>query len=138
MNYVVKAKEAMEWESPPHENPAVRDHRYMSLMFERDITPTKSMAAGVVTLLPGKEQTKFSVHSSEEIYFVFEGKGEFLLDDEIHPVEKDTAVYVTPGTRHRARNTGDQTMRLFFANCPSVFGHVGGYKDFMSEWKRIR
>jgi mannose-6-phosphate isomerase-like protein (cupin superfamily) len=138
MSYVVKTKEAMEWESPPNDDPSVQDHRYMSLMFERDITPTKSMAAGVVTISAGQEQTKLSTHEGEEIYFVLEGTGEFVLNDEIYPIEKDTAVYVSPGTKHRARNTDDTVMRLLFVNCPSVFGPVGGYHEFMKQWKRVR
>ncbi len=138
MSVVVRADDAMQWESPPPEDSSVQSHRFMSLMFERDITPTKSMAAGVVTLPPGQEQTRLSIHEGEEIYYVLEGKGEIILDDEVHPVEEGTAVYITPGTRHRARNTGDEIMRLYFVNCPSVFGAVGAYKDFMKDWKQVR
>lgn len=139
MSVVVKADEAMQWESPPPDDSSVQDHRFMSLMFERDITPTKSMSAGVVTLPPGQEQTRLSIHEDgEEIYFVLEGKGEFILDDEVHQIEKHTAIYITPGTRHRARNTGDEVMKLYFVNCPSVFGAVGAYKDFMKNWTKVR
>src|SRR4051794_4093930 len=72
---VVKMSEAMMWEIPepePH-------HRFMGLMFERDITPTVNMAAGFVTLPPGQEQHKLSTHEGkEEIYLVFRGKGKFV------------------------------------------------------------
>lgn len=139
MSVIVKADESIQWESPPPEDSSVQDHRFMSLMFERDITPTKSMSAGIVTLPPGQEQTRLSIHpDGEEIYFVLEGKGEFILDDEAHPIEPHTAIYITPGTRHRARNTGDETMRLYFVNCPSVFGPVEGYKEFMKTWTQVR
>lgn len=134
MKDVVKTNEAMEWESP--EPPP--NHRFMSLLLERDITPTKNIAAGIVTLPPGQEQYKLSVHDGEEIYFVLEGKGKFVLDERIVEVEKDTAIYVKPGTKHRAINTGDCNMRLYFVNTPPVFGPVGGYKDFMKDWKRVR
>ena len=106
MSVVVKADQSIQWESPAPDDPSVHNHRFMSLMFERDITPTRSMAAGVVTLPPGQEQTRLSIHEGEEIYYVLQGKGEIVLDDEVYPIEKDTAVYITPGTRHRARNTG--------------------------------
>jgi mannose-6-phosphate isomerase-like protein (cupin superfamily) len=139
MSVVVKSDEALQWESPPNEDPSVQDHRFMSLLFERDITPTKSMSAGIVTLPPGQEQTRLSCHDDgEEIYFVLEGRGEFVLGDEVHPIEQGTAIYVTPGTRHRARNTGDAVMKLYFVNCPSVFGPIEGYKEFMKTWKKIR
>ncbi len=110
----------------------------MSLMFERDITPTVNIAAGIVTLPPGQEQQKLSVHEGEEIYFVLEGTGQFVLNDRVVDIEKDTAVYVAPGTKHRAINTGQDEMRLYFVDTPPVFGRVGGYKDFMKEWTKVR
>jgi len=129
---VVKASEALEWEAPaPHQ-------RRMSLMFERDITPTVNLAAGIVTLPPGQEQQKLSVHEGEEIYYILQGKGQFVLDDRIVEVQKDTAVYVAPGTKHRAINTGGGQMRLYFVNTPPVFGAVGGYMDFVKGWKQVR
>ena len=132
MKVVVKAGEAMEWHSPPPHD------RSMSLMFERDITPTINMAAGIVTLAPGEEQQKLSVHEGEEIYYVLQGKGRFVLDDQEYKIEQDTAIYVAPGTKHRARNTGDEKMRLYYVNTPPVFGPVGAYKEFMKDWHRVR
>ena len=129
---VVKIGKEMQWHSPaPHD-------RYMSLLFERDITPTKNMAAGVVTLPPGQAQQKLSVHEGEEIYMILQGKGKFVLNDEEYNVEMHTAVYIAPGTKHRAYNTGDEEMLMYFVNCPSCFGHVGGYNDFMKDWTKIR
>ena len=129
---VVKIGEEIQWHSPPPHD------RYMSLLLERDITPTKSMAAGVVTLPPGQAQHKLSVHEGEEVYLILQGKGRFVLDDKEYNVEKHTAVYVAPGTGHRAYNTGEEDMIMYFVNCPSCFGPVGGYHDFMKEWTRIR
>jgi mannose-6-phosphate isomerase-like protein (cupin superfamily) len=74
----------------------------------------------------------------EEVYFVVQGKGKFVLDDQVVDVEQGTAVYIEPGCRHRAINTGDDEMRLFWVNSPSVFGPVGAYKEFTKNWKRVR
>jgi mannose-6-phosphate isomerase-like protein (cupin superfamily) len=129
---VVRVGEEIQWHSPtPH-------NRYMSLLFERDITPTKSMAAGVVTLPPGEAQPKLSVHEVEEIYFILQGKGKFVLDEMEYEVERHTAIYVAPGTKHRAYNTSEEEMLMFFVNCPSCFGPVGGVYEFMKEWTRVR
>ena len=132
---VVKMSDAMCWEiQEPDPN-----HRFMGLMFERDITPTKTMAAGFVILPPKQEQAKLSAHQGEEeVYFVLKGKGKFVLDDEVVEVEQGTAVYIEPGCRHRAINSGDDEMRLFWVNAPSVFGPVGGYKEFAKNWKQVR
>ena len=134
MSDVMKANEALKWESPPSDK---TDHRYMSLLFERDITPTRNICAGIVTIDPGQEQTRLSIHEGEEIYFVLKGKGQFVLDDRVEAIEKDTAIYVKPGTRHRAINIGDSVMRLYFENSPPVFGEVGAYKEFMKDWKQV-
>ena len=37
-----------------------------------------------------------------EIYYVLEGRGYIELDGERHPIEAGTAVFIPPGTRHRA------------------------------------
>ena len=129
---VVKIGAETQWHSPPPHD------RYMSLLFERDITPTTSMAAGVVTLPPGQAQHKLSVHDGEEMYLILQGRVRFVLDDQEYDVEKHTAVYIAPGTRHRAYNTGDEDMLMYFVNCPSCFGPVGGYEQFMKEWTRVR
>ncbi len=87
---------------------------------------------------PGQAQHKLSVHEGEEIYMILQGKGRFVLNDEEYDVEKHTAVYIAPGTKHRAYNTGDEDMIMYFVNSPSCFGPVGGYNAFMKDWTRIR
>jgi mannose-6-phosphate isomerase-like protein (cupin superfamily) len=110
----------------------------MGLMFERDITPTANIAAGIVILPAGEEQTKLSVHEGEEIYYVVRGTGQFVLDERVVDVEQGTAVYIAPGVGHRAINTGDEEMELYWVNTPPVFGPVGAYRDLMKDWERIR
>ena len=131
---VVKGTEVMIWESPaPH-------RRRFGLMFERDITPTQNLTAGTVVIPPGQEQPKMSTHEAEEIYYVVRGKGKFLLDDRTYEVEAGTGVYVGRGVKHRAINTGDSDLELFYVNSPpeGVFGPVGGYLKIVTDWKRIQ
>jgi mannose-6-phosphate isomerase-like protein (cupin superfamily) len=132
MKDVVNTNECMLWKAPlPH-------RRCMGLMFERDITPTANIAAGIVILPPGEEQTKLSVHEGEEIYYVVRGTGQFVLDERVVDVEQGTAVYIAPGVGHRAINTGDEEIELYWVNTPPVFGPVGSYRDLMKDWERIR
>jgi mannose-6-phosphate isomerase-like protein (cupin superfamily) len=132
---VVRMDEAMTWEIPEPEP----NHRFMGILFERDVTPTSNLAAGFVILPPGQEQRKLSTHEgAEEVYFVVQGKGRFILDDETVDVEQGTAVYISPGCRHRAINTGDEELRLLWVNTPPVFGPQGAYKELVKDWKRVR
>jgi mannose-6-phosphate isomerase-like protein (cupin superfamily) len=126
---------AMRWEiSDPEPN-----HRFMGLMFERDITPTKNVAVGFVILPAKQEQKKLSVHErSEEVYIVVQGEGRFVIGEEEVAVKKGSAVYIAPGCPHRAINTGTEELHLVWVNTPPVFGAVEGYKEMVSPWKRVQ
>ena len=86
----------------------------------------------------GKKQIKLSVHEGEEIYFVHRGRARFYLDDETYDVDEGGAVYIAPGTRHRAENIGDEDLILYFVDSPSVFGEVRAYQEFTKNWNKIR
>jgi mannose-6-phosphate isomerase-like protein (cupin superfamily) len=130
---VKKLDEGIAWQAPPPTN------REMSVLFERDLTPTVNIAAGTVRIPAGQEQPKLSAHEgAEEIYFVVRGKGRFVLGDEEHDVEAGTAVYVGPGVQHRMMNTGDEEFEVFYVNTPPVFGRIGGYEDAVVGWERLR
>jgi len=134
-----KINDCMMWETPLPESAA--GFRRMGLMFA-DFTPTINVAVGCVILPPGKEQPKPSVHVGEEIYFVLRGKGQFQLGDELFDIEPGTAVYVGPEVGHRAINTGEEEMQLYYVlSSHPNFHHAerqGGYLDAMKDWKRIR
>ena len=133
MEEVKKDTDCILWEIP------APNRRFMGLMFERDITPTKNMAVGIVLLPPGSEQPKLSIHpDGEEVYFIVRGTGQFILDDKKFDIEPGTAIYVAPGVGHRAINSGGEEMEMFYANCPSVFGQNQGYLQFTKDWKRVR
>ena len=112
--------------------------REMGLLHERDITPTQNMSAGSVRILPGRKQTKLSVHECEEIYLVHRGKARFFLNDDQFDVEEGGSVYIAPGTRHRAENIGDDDLILYWVNSPPVFAEKGAYKDVVKNWKQLR
>ena len=134
MRDVVKTSEPIKaWEAP---EPYRRTFR---LLFERDITPTRNIAAGTVTFPPGREKPNQDTHDhAEEIYYVVRGRGKFELGDRVVELEPGTAIYVPPGVGHRAINTGDEELELYFVTSPSVFGPVGGYEDFVEGWKKLR
>lgn len=133
MKPVNNINECMLWEIPGEQR------RFMGILHERDMSPTKTLAAGIVILPPGIEQPKLSTHpDSEEVYFIVKGHGKFYLGDEVYDVEAGSAIFVAPGTKHRAANTGDEDMQLYYVNTPSTFGPVGGHLDFTKNWKRVR
>lgn len=132
---VVHRSEARAWEIPL-EPP---DNRVMGLLFERDITPTRNVAAGFVLIPAGSEQPKLSSHEGvEEIYYVLRGSGWFILGDQRFAVRPGTAVYVPPGVGHRAINGGADEMELLWFNTPSAFGRLAGYEDVVKGWRDVQ
>lgn len=133
MSNVVKTDAGIAWESPAPSS------RRMSVIFERDLTPTVNLAAGTVVIPEGQEQTKLSAHpGAEEIYLVLRGSGRMVLGDEIVDIETGHAIYVGPDVKHRIINSGKGELEVFFVNTPPVFGRVGGYEDTVAGWRRIR
>ena len=73
---IIKANEAAIWEAPTH------GKRRASLYFSREITPTKNLVAGYTVFPPYAEKDKADAHEkNEEIYYVLNGKGKFIIDD---------------------------------------------------------
>jgi len=133
MGPVNRIGEEMAWHIPDD-----GEDREMGILHERDITPTKGMAAGSVRMPVGKKQVKLSVHEGEEIYFVHRGRARFYLNDQTYDVDEGGAVYIAPGTRHRAENIGAEDLILYFVDSPSAFGEVGAYQEFTKNWNKIR
>ena len=138
MKEVSKISECMMWEAPVPESAS--GHRMMGLMFA-DFTSTIDVAVGCVILPPGKQQPKSSTHPGEEIYLVLRGTGQFMLGDQVFDIEPGTAVYVGPEVGHRAINTGEEEMQLYYVNTHPRFRYAEGtegYLEAMKDWKRIR
>lgn len=132
MRNISQLERALAWEAPEP------NRRTMGVMFERDITPTRNIAAGYVRIPPGGKQVRMSVHEGvEEIYFVVTGRARYFLGDETFELDTWSAVYVPPGTPHKAENSGDTDLILYFVNTPSAFGEPGGYRRFVTGWTQV-
>ena len=59
----------------------------------------KSIAAGVLSLEPGEEDTQ-SPHESDEIYYVIEGDGFLRVNKKVHRVSAGRVFFVAGGAAH--------------------------------------
>ena len=50
-------------------------------------------------------------HDGEEIFFILEGEGSVLIEDEKFKVSPMTAVFIPPGYLHGIENTGDKPLK---------------------------
>lgn len=57
-------------------------------------------------------QSKLHKLSSSEIYYILEGCGDLIIDDETFHLQKDDSVYVAPNSKQFIRNTGSSNLRF--------------------------
>jgi quercetin dioxygenase-like cupin family protein len=73
---------------------------------------------GVILLLPGQTLGKHYHCEVEETFYVLQGKGIFLVNDQEHPAVEGDAFRMEPADRHDIRNDNDQPLKLAFIKCP--------------------
>jgi mannose-6-phosphate isomerase-like protein (cupin superfamily) len=131
MRTVLNPRDVITWESP------TPDHRRFRILVERDVSGSKSVAAGQLILPRGASQARAEAHpSTEEIYYCASGKGRLLLGGEEFLLEPGTAAYVAPNVTHQVFNTGrEELVMVWFESPPSC--EVGGYKPMKLGWTQI-
>ena len=131
MRPVMNARDVVTYESP------TPDHRKFRVLVERDLSGSKSVAAGHTILPRGMTQPTGAAHpESEEVYYCVSGRGQLRLDDDEYPLEAGTTAYVGPGVVHQLFNTGDEDLvMIWFESPPS--SEVGGYLPMEAGWKQI-
>ena len=83
-------------------------------LFSKGGTPTDGITCGVADLSPG-DWLGLHRHAPPEIYYVFAGSGVVTLDGREMPVKAGTAVFIPGMAEHGIRQTGTETLRLFYA-----------------------
>jgi quercetin dioxygenase-like cupin family protein len=78
---------------------------------------TKDIDVTVTRVEPGGE---FSLHVDpyHHVFYIFQGEGEVLLGEDVHPLGPQTVVDVPAGEVHAYRNKGDMEMILLTLNIP--------------------
>ena len=78
---------------------------------------TKNIDVTVTRVEPGGE---FSLHHDpyHHVFYVFQGKGEIRLGEDVYPIGPETVVEVPAGEVHAYRNKGDTEMILLTLNIP--------------------
>ena len=76
-----------------------------------------SLAAGVLVLKPGEEDTQ-TPHDSDEVYFVISGNGFLKIKDKDYKVSKDKLFFVAKNVEHCFHGNTKELKVLYFFGGP--------------------
>ncbi|MBV8663148.1 MAG: cupin domain-containing protein [Hyphomicrobiales bacterium] len=95
------------WDDP------VRGRVKWRTLFSRGLTPTDALTCGVAEFGPGDRLERHR-HAPTEVYYIFAGEGVVYLDGDEIPVKPGAAVFIPGMAEHGVRQTGAETLRLFY------------------------
>jgi mannose-6-phosphate isomerase-like protein (cupin superfamily) len=78
----------------------------------------KGFTMGYSILEPRGGQVPWHNQTQEEVYFIYQGKGEICVGEERRDIVAGQAVYLPPGVFHQLTNTGDEPMHMMYVYCP--------------------
>ncbi len=78
-----------------------------------------SLAAGVLVLQPGEEDTQ-EPHDTDEVYYVISGDGFLKIKDKDYKVSKDKLFFVAKAVEHYFHGNKKQLKVLYFFGGPDT------------------
>jgi mannose-6-phosphate isomerase-like protein (cupin superfamily) len=76
-----------------------------------------SLAAGILVLKPGEEDTQ-TPHDSDEVYYVISGNGYLKIRDKDYKVSKDKLFFVAKDVKHFFHGNTKELKVLYFFGGP--------------------
>jgi len=77
----------------------------------------ESLAAGVLVLEPGEEDTQVP-HESDEVYFILKGNGFLKIKDKDYPVNPNKMYFVAKEVEHYFHGNTKELVVLYFFGGP--------------------
>ncbi len=94
-------------------------------LLSADKTATHTMTCGVSEIGAGQpDKILLHSHAQVEVYYFLSGTGIVHIDGEEYPVRVGTTVFIPGNARHGVRNTGEDTLRLFYVFAVNSFSDV--------------
>lgn len=88
-------------------------------LFLKEILGLTGMEVSVNHMEVGQEVPFYHQHKhNEELYLFLRGEGEMMLDGEVHPVNKGSAVRVAPDCVRTWRNVGNEALCYIVIQAP--------------------
>src|SRR3990172_7148522 len=80
--------------------------------FKSTLFQSANLLLGLNCLEPGQTQSAHAHGDQDKFYFVVEGEGEFMVDDEKQKAGAGAVVWAPAGVDHGVTNTGAQRLVL--------------------------
>ena len=89
-----------------------------------DHTPSNALSAGLLDVESGGAGLPPHRHAQAEVYHVVAGEGVVTVDGVTHPVRAGATVFIPGDAEHAVRNTGPETLQIFYAFATDRFSDV--------------
>lgn len=106
-----------------------------SFMITDETCGSKQFTAGLFWVKP-RCHAHPDTHDMEEVFYIIQGKGTFLMDEEPLPIEAGDVVFVPGGVKHQLYNDGDETFILFWA-IGAKWSDLTAIQQAMKAWHEI-
>ncbi|MEC7116238.1 MAG: cupin domain-containing protein [Actinomycetota bacterium] len=84
-------------------------------LFSKGVTPSSGLTAGFAEIPPhAHTPARGHAHDQNEIYFIYQGEGEFHSHAENTLVKAGDTIFIPGGIEHHITNTGTTTLKLFY------------------------
>ena len=84
-----------------------------NMAFRRVVDTGKYGQLVLISIRKGEDLGDEMHPTTDELYYVIEGKGEIKLDGKAYPFEEHASMLVPAGTRHDVINIGKEDLKLF-------------------------
>lgn len=86
--------------------------------FRRVVHTGKYAQLVLMNIKPGEEIGEETHNDVDQILFFVKGAGEAILNGETKVIEKGDSVFVSAGTLHNFKNTGQEELKLYTVYSP--------------------
>ena len=102
----------IEFDTKEYLENIVKGKSYFYTFINRD-----NLAAGILRLGPGEEDTQ-TPHDSDEIYYIVKGDGFLNIDGKDHSVSEGMSYYVRKNIEHKFHGNKKELVVLYFFGGP--------------------
>ncbi|HZQ05853.1 MAG TPA: cupin domain-containing protein [Anaerolineae bacterium] len=108
-----------------------------SVMVTEDTCGSQQYTAGLFWVRPGTRGHADRHPGQEEVYYIFGGKGQVVIEDVPHDIEAGDVVFIPDGHIHYLINDGPETLGLFWA-IAKKWSELPAIQKELGRWNKVK